>query len=244
VIGYYPTFTGETPAAFTDAVRLNLQGRGFTTGTGAGTTTGGTTPGTGGGTPWTDATTLGGYTAAQLRDRATHTGPFYCQWYFPNELSGVVWRGSVNGSLWRLKANDEVPAERTLDLEQYAGAVAGDVLLASGSAGVVLCRRGVNHAYFQASCVFVVFGSGRLLRWRSIRSHRRYAARRVCAGYRGECGRYAGRERGGQRGGQRRRHACRIYLCDQHRNERIRRRRYGSPGRSDSVAHSYELRAP
>ena len=150
MIGYYPTFTGETPAAFTDAVRLNLQGRGFTAGTAAATTagtgTGGTTPGTGTGTV-TDAVTVGGYTPAQLRDRATHTGPFYCQWYFPNELSGVVWRGSVNGSLWRLKANDEVPAERTLDLEQYAGAVAGDVVLASGSAGVVLWGRDTEQAY-------------------------------------------------------------------------------------------------
>jgi hypothetical protein len=148
VIGYYPTFTGETPAAFTDAVRLNLQGRGFTTGTGAanttGTATGGATSGTG---TVTDATTVGGLTADQIINRAQQTGPFYCQWYFPNELSGVVWRGSVNGSLWRLKANDEVPAERTLDLEQYAAAAAGDVLLASGLAGVVLYGRDTDQAY-------------------------------------------------------------------------------------------------
>jgi hypothetical protein len=95
----------------------------------------------------TDAKTVGGYTAAQLLDRARQTGPWYCHWLFGNPSSGVVWRGSQRGSVWRVAADDADPAARVLVLEPWGAAVAGDVLLASNQAGVILVGRGTGQPY-------------------------------------------------------------------------------------------------
>jgi hypothetical protein len=72
---------------------------------------------------------------------------WFAHWYFPDAQTGVVLRGAVNGTCYRLAVDDADPAARTVLLEPVSALRNGDVVVKTPRVGLVLCATPSQVAY-------------------------------------------------------------------------------------------------
>lgn len=138
-IGNWTSQFGKQMEAFTYLLERVLRNTTLSAGSGSG--------GSGGVPLPINAATLEGHNAAYFLSRSNHTGPWYTNFEFANELSGFVLKGTPNNGAFRVGIDDLNPGAIVGFLETKGAAQPGDIEFSSSASGPVLLSRKSNSYY-------------------------------------------------------------------------------------------------